>query len=158
MDHPRYAEDIRAGDSAELGSFTLSRAELMSFAERWDPQGFHIDQATAEAGRFGDVIASGVQSLAIFQRLCILSPAFNWAVIAGTRLREVRFRRPVYPDTTLYGGIRVQSVDIDQARQRATVCQDGWLDDAQGRVFDVQMEILVHCRPALSLMRALSFL
>jgi acyl dehydratase len=147
MDHPRYAEDIRAGDSAELGSFTLSRAELVSFAERWDPQWFHIDQVAAKGGRFGDVIASGVQSLAIFQRLCIHSPAFNWAVIAGTRLLEVRFRRPVYADTTLYGGIRVKSVDIDQRRHRATVLQDGWLDDAEGRVFDVQMEILVHCRP-----------
>jgi acyl dehydratase len=144
---PKYAEDLRAGQHISLGSFTLSRPELLSFAERWDPQDFHIDEAVAANGRFGDVIASGVQTLAIFQRLSVLAVERDWAVIAGTRLIEVRFLRPVHADTTLTGGVRVKSVDIDRTRRRATVVKAGWLDDGADRVFEIESEALVRSRP-----------
>ena len=65
--------------SSPLGSFTLTRAELIAFAERWDPQDFHIDPVAAAAGRFGDVLASGVQTLAIFRRLSVLAAESDWA-------------------------------------------------------------------------------
>jgi acyl dehydratase len=67
------------------------------------------------------VIASGVQTLAIFQRLSVLAAETDWAVIAGTRLLDVRFLRPVRPNSTLSGGVRVDSIEIDQRRQRALV-------------------------------------
>jgi acyl dehydratase len=142
-----YAEDLRAGRHIPLGSFTLRRPELLSFAERWDPQDFHIDEGAAAAGRFGEVIASGVQTLAIFQRLSVLAVEHDWAVIAGTRLIEVRFLRPVRADTTLTGGVRVKSVDIDRTRRRATVVKTGWLDDDTDRVFEIESEALVRTRP-----------
>jgi acyl dehydratase len=143
----RYAEDLRIGETTPLGTFTLTRAELVAFAQRWDPQDFHVDPVAAAAGRFGDVIASGVQTLAIFQRLSVLAAEADWAVIAGTRLLDVRFLRPVRPGCTLSGGVRVDSVTFDQQRRRAAVVRAGWLHDDDGRVFEIRSEALVRCRP-----------
>jgi acyl dehydratase len=143
----RYAEDLRVGETTPLGSFLLTRPELIAFAERWDPQDFHIDPVAAAAGRFGDVIASGVQTLAIFQRLSVLAAEADWAVIAGTRLLDVRFPRPVRPHSTLSGGVRVDSVEFDRERGRALVVKGGWLHDDDGRVLEIRSEALVRCRP-----------
>jgi acyl dehydratase len=96
----------------------LTRAELIAFAERWDPQDFHVDPVAAGAGSFGDVIASGEQTLAIFQRLSVLAAEADWAVIAGTRLLDVRFLRPVRPDSTLSGGVRVERTRHDRRPDR----------------------------------------
>jgi acyl dehydratase len=115
--------------------------------ERWDPQDFHVDEAAAAAGRFGDLIASGVQTLAIFQRLSVLAAEADWAVIAGTRLLDVRFPRPVRSGSTLTGGVRVDSVEFDPQRRRALIVKAGWLHNDDGRVLEIRSEALVRCRP-----------
>ena len=51
---------------------SMSHEEIVDFASRWDPQPFHVDDEWARDGVFGEVIASGVHSFAIFQRLAVL--------------------------------------------------------------------------------------
>lgn len=147
-DEVRYAEDLVPGETARLGTYRLSRAELIAFARQWDPQSFHVDEAAAAGNRFGDVIASGIHSLAIFQRLSVLAGESGWAVIAGIRLGDVRFLRPVRPDTVLTGGVRIARVDFSPGRDRALVARAGWLEDDRGRVLEVESEAYVRCRPS----------
>ncbi|GAA2365885.1 MaoC/PaaZ C-terminal domain-containing protein [Dactylosporangium salmoneum] len=143
----RYAEDLAPGETIAFGSYTVTRAEIVAFAEQWDPQSFHVDAEAAARGRFGDVIASGLHTLGVFQRLSVLSAESQWAVIAGVRLVDVRFPRPVRPGVTLTGGVRIESVDVDPSRRRALLVKAGWLDDEEGRVLELRSEALVRCRP-----------
>ncbi len=62
-----YAEDLGIGQRFDLGSHTVTEAELVDFATHWDPQWFHIDRAAAQDGQFGGLIASGIHTLAILQ-------------------------------------------------------------------------------------------
>lgn len=66
-----FADDLGPGDVFELGGHTLSEAELTRFAGEWDPQFFHVDAAAAERGMFGGLIASGIHTMAVFQRLSV---------------------------------------------------------------------------------------
>jgi hypothetical protein len=66
---PRYAEDFKAGDRFELGSYTVTRAELIEFARTYDPFPFHVDDNAAQATMFGGVIASGWMTALVWLRL-----------------------------------------------------------------------------------------
>lgn len=143
-----YADDLRIGEPLALGSYHLTFEDLDSFARQWDPQDHHIDAERAEAGVYGGVIASGVQTLAIFQRLAVLNMFDSVAVIAGRELGPVRFARPVRPGTTLVGSAVIDSITFDD-RHRALASLTGQLtDEATGKILlEVGMTFYVHARP-----------
>jgi len=43
----KYLEDICIGEKTELGAHTFTAEEIKSFAQRFDPQPFHVDEAAA---------------------------------------------------------------------------------------------------------------
>ena len=129
-----------------LSEFTLSKDELVAFAERWDPQGFHIDEEIADAGVYGGLIASGVQTFAILQRLSVLDVYDHWAVIAGKSMQDVAFLRPVRPGDTLTGSLTVTDVVFDD-RDRALVHVDAELTVGGKPVLRVQIASYVHATP-----------
>ena len=45
----RYLDDLKPGDRFVSGGLTLTEAEIIDFAFRYDPQPFHLD-ANAAAG------------------------------------------------------------------------------------------------------------
>lgn len=141
-----YAEDIDEGAVLDLGSYTVATDELVNFARQWDPQGFHIDPDAAATGPFGSVIASGIHTLAIFQRLSVLAAERNWAVIAGVEMRRVRFRAPVLPGAVLSGRLRVDRVQLDPERNRGLVAKTGWLYDSDGCVIELNSDAYVRMR------------
>ncbi|MFC9790806.1 MaoC/PaaZ C-terminal domain-containing protein [Rhodococcus sp. NPDC127528] len=147
MDEVKYAEDLTVGDVIDLGSHTVTEAELVDFATAWDPQDFHTDSAAAEQGYFGGLIASGMHTLAVFQRLSVLGAYRHWSVIGGRGLRDVRFLRPVRPGDVLTGLMVLDSVELDD-RGRGLVTTTGELVDAQGRtVFSLLTESYLRRRP-----------
>jgi acyl dehydratase len=141
-----YAEDIAIGAVLELGTHRVTKRELVEFASRWDPQDFHINDAAAQASRFGAVIASGVHTLAVFQRLSVLAAERQWRVIAGVELRTVRFLAPVRAGTELSGYLRIDDVVLDPTRGRGLVTKTGWLDDGDRRVIELVSDAYVRSR------------
>lgn len=142
----RYAEDLTVGEVIELGSHTVGEAELLDFAAAWDPQDFHVDEAVAADGYFGGLIASGVHTMAVYQRLSVLGAYRHWSVIGGRGLRDVRFLRPVRPGDTLTGTMTIDAVELDD-RGRGLVTTTGDLLDADGRaVFSLLTEAYLRRR------------
>jgi acyl dehydratase len=137
------ADDLTVGQVFELGTYTPTREEIVAFAEQWDPQPFHIDPELAKNGHFGDVIASGAHTLAIYQRLAVAGVYLTWDILAGRSLREVRFHRPVLPGVTMVGRITVQSVDLT-GQHRAPVLILGELFTESGeRIFSLAVDVIV---------------
>ncbi|MFZ2177329.1 MAG: MaoC/PaaZ C-terminal domain-containing protein, partial [Rhodococcus sp. (in: high G+C Gram-positive bacteria)] len=111
------------------------------------PQSFHIDKDVAEAGQFGGLIASGIHTIAVYQRLSITRVFANWSVIAGRRLRDVRFLRPVRPNDVLTGTLVIEDIAFDD-RSRALLTTSGELVDGDGnRVLSVVVEAYIRARP-----------
>jgi acyl dehydratase len=99
----RYAEDIVIGSTEQLGSWTVTRDEMVSFAQAWDPQRSHTDDAWAERSQLGGLIASGVHTFAILQRLMADSVLSTFEATLGKAIHEIRLRQPVRPGDTLTG-------------------------------------------------------
>lgn len=66
---PRKFEDLVVGEVRESGWHQVSEQEIVDFARQYDPQWFHADPEAAKESTFGEVIASGVQLLAIWRQL-----------------------------------------------------------------------------------------
>ena len=66
----RYYEDLTPGEESASGAYTVTEAELLDFARRYDPQYFHVDPRQAEERSiFQGLIASGIFTMAIWRRL-----------------------------------------------------------------------------------------
>ena len=116
-----YAEDFTPGQILELGDHTVSKAELVDFATRWDAQWFHIDEEAADQGHFRGLIASGVHTIAIAQRLLTQTMLNQWAVIAGLGFDRVRFPVPVRPGNVLTGTAQIAEITLDGTRGRVKI-------------------------------------
>ena len=64
-----YFDDIPVGYKSHVGSYELTKEEIIDIASRWDPQPFHIDEDAAKASVFGGLVASSVHLFAILTRL-----------------------------------------------------------------------------------------
>ena len=143
-----YADDLEVGRVYQLDSYTLTEDEIVEFAKTWDPQIFHVDKAAAEAGAYGGLIASGLHTLSIYQRLAVAGSFGEWNVIAGKRFSDVQFLRPVRPGDTLTGTLVIDAVDIDP-RGRALVTTTAELvNDRGAAVLSVTVDAYVRTRPA----------
>lgn len=103
----RYYEAIEVGETHDLGSTSLTEVELREFAERYDPQPFHVDPEAAANSPYGGLIASGWQTAAVCMRLAVTG-FFNDTVTMGSfGLDELRWRTPVRPGDTIHATLEI---------------------------------------------------
>jgi acyl dehydratase len=121
-----YLEDMEVGERLDLGSHTFTAEEIKSFARRYDPQLFHLDEEAAARSHFGALCASGWHTAAACMRLSVDARARaatrgegepDFGVSPG--IRDLRWSKPVYAgDTVSY--VR----EIVEVRPLAT--RPGW--------------------------------
>ncbi len=142
-----YADDLAPGQELRFSRHLVSEAEIIDYARQWDPIFIHIDPAAARAAGLGGVIASGLHTMAIYQRFAV---EVLWSDVAGGAGRsfDIGFRRPVRPGTTLTGGATVRSVEPRPGRGDAVVLLHGELVDDDGQVvLTVENESVLPLRP-----------
>ncbi len=130
----RYLDDLPLGEPLDCGSFVLSRAEIIAFAERFDPQPWHLDDHQAAASAFGRLVASGVHTQAMAIGLMVRRIA-DVAVMFGGALHEASFAQPVEPDaphrvTARWTEARRSASRPDRGVARIT----GAAEDSAGRI------------------------
>ncbi|QOZ26516.1 MaoC/PaaZ C-terminal domain-containing protein [Bradyrhizobium sp. CCBAU 51753] len=143
-----YAEDLAEGQTFQLGSYTISEAEILEFAGKYDPVPIHTDPVAAAAGPFGGLIASGFNTIAIYQRLVVEA---IWSKVAGIvgRSLEIRIPSPVRPGATLTGQSQVQKITMRPERRDAVVIfRTELVNDEQRPVLVVVLDVLIRMRPA----------
>jgi acyl dehydratase len=106
----RYLDDLTPGQRFTSPGLTLTEAEIIDFAWRYDPQSFHLDANAAANSPYGGLIASGFQSLAICFRLFIQSGILAESSLGSPGIDELRWLAPVRPGDTLHSEIEVLEV------------------------------------------------
>jgi len=94
-------EDIAVGLSVRSEPATLTREAIIAFAQMYDPQPFHLDEAAGRNSLLGGLAASGWQTSALGMRLfydCLLSRV---ASMGSPGIDQLRWPRPVRPGETL---------------------------------------------------------
>ena len=96
-----YYEDIEVGDVTECGSTTVTKEEIIEFAEKFDPQPFHVDEEAAEDTLFGGLAASGWHTASLCMRLLVDGVLSEQASQGAAGVDELRWKRPVRPGDTI---------------------------------------------------------
>lgn len=86
----RYFEDLVEGEETCSAPRKVLADELIEFARKYDPQYFHADAEAAKRSIFGEVIASGIFTMAVWRQLDH-QIAHDIAWICGVAWDEVRF-------------------------------------------------------------------
>jgi acyl dehydratase len=97
----RYFEDYVAGAVYEYGYARVSEADIIAFAERFDPQPIHTDARFAAGGPFGGLIASGWHTASLAMRLVVDHYVSRVASLASPGVDELRWPAPVRPGDSL---------------------------------------------------------
>jgi acyl dehydratase len=139
-----YFEDYVVGELRQLGSVSLSEADILDFARKYDPQEMHVDPEKAAAGPFGGLIASGWHTGALTMRLFVERFLDNASSLGSPGLDELRWLAPVRP-------VDVLSVCVTiTAARRSTSKPDRGLVHTSTEVFN-QDRTLVMTMKAVSI-------
>jgi len=103
----RYWDDMKAGDVVELGSRTMEKERMLSFAGEFDPQPFHTDENAAKASIWGGLIASGWHTGSVLMRLFYEGFLKDTASLGSPGIDELRWLKPVRPGDTLSARLTV---------------------------------------------------
>lgn len=103
---PTYYEDFDVGDTREFGGRTVTRDEIVEFAEQYDPQSIHVDEEAAAESMFGGLIASGWHTAAVCMRMFVDNMA-DEAWLGARGVDDLRWIRPVRPGDTLSATVEV---------------------------------------------------
>ena len=81
--------------------YEVTADNIKAFAAEFDPQPMHTDDAAAADSVFGQLTASGWQTLAATMRLMVLSPLFESGQVVGVGIDKLRWTKPVLPGYVL---------------------------------------------------------
>jgi acyl dehydratase len=156
----KYLEDIRIGETAELGRHTFTAEEIKSFAERYDPQPFHLDEAAAARSHFGALVASGWHTGSVCIRLIIQhrlreeeamrargEPVGRTGPSPG--FRDLKWLKPVYAgDTITYASEVVETREAQSRPDKGLVSAlNTGTNQAGELVFSFVSSVFVDRRP-----------
>ena len=123
----KYFDDIRIGDVLMTGRHVFNADEIKSFARRFDPQLFHIDEEEAARSHFGALWASGWHTAAAWMRLFVdyrraesdAARALGEAIAqSGPALgfRDLKWLKPVYVGDAIDYKSEVSELRVSNSR------------------------------------------
>jgi acyl dehydratase len=90
-----YFEDFPPGEVIQYGDIEVSATRIKSFAEQFDPQPFHLDEAAARETMAGGLIASGWHTAAMLMRMSCDHFLNRSASQGAPGIAEVNWLKPV---------------------------------------------------------------
>ena len=98
-----FFEDLEIGADSYYGSYAVTREEVLEFAQKYDPQPFHLSDEEAARTHFGRLAASGwhtcAMTMAVIARYVV---GHEQAGLGSPGIDELRWKKPVYPGDTLH--------------------------------------------------------
>jgi acyl dehydratase len=136
-------DEFTIGQVFRTKSLKLTKENIMRFAAEYDPQYMHLNEEKAYEGRFNGIIASGIQTLAVSFKLWVEEGMYGEDVIAGTRMNNLKFIKPVYPGDELH-------IIVEVIEKRTTTNETGILtvllstfNDKEEKVFEGNLSVLI---------------
>jgi acyl dehydratase len=98
----RFFEDFVVGQVAKpSGRVKVKKQEIIAFAQKYDPQPFHLDEEAARDSLFGRLVASGWHTAAMTMSMVARSEYRPTRGTIGLGFDGLRWPVPVYPGDEL---------------------------------------------------------
>ena len=117
MTATRWAyEDFTVGSVLPLGEKTVTAEEIVAFAQAFDPQPMHLDEAAGRDSLLGGLGASGWHVCALFMRMMCDSYLSDSTSQGAPGVEEVRWKQPMLAGDSLRGETTILSKRISRSR------------------------------------------
>lgn len=122
-----FFEDMKVGQRRDLGSYTFTGEAIKTFAAKFDPQRFHLDEEEGRKSLFGGLAASGWHVGSICMKL-LVADAQHQASEAAARgeavaiwgpspgFRELRWIKPVLAGDIIHFASRIETLRASSSR------------------------------------------
>jgi acyl dehydratase len=130
----RYYEDFHVGDLIDLGSVQVSQADIIGFAQQYDPQPMHLDPNAASFTIYGGLIASGWHTGALFMRLLVRNLIADSKSLGSPGMEELNWPAPVRPGDILTAQIEVLATRRSNSRPMGIVRWRGHMRNEDGQL------------------------
>jgi acyl dehydratase len=142
-----HLEDLAVGQRFRAGPVEVTREDIEAFAEKFDPQPFHLDEEAARASLFGEQVASGWHTAALTMRL-LTECAHVAGGLIGTGGR-IEWTRPVRPGDMLAVEAEITAVAASRSHPERGVAEIRIVTTNQRgeTVQRLSAKILVFARP-----------
>ena len=99
----RHYEDLAVGEAIDLGTTTVTKDMIVTFAREFDPFPFHLDEEAAKASLLGGLASSGWQTAALTLRM--LGDRFlnTIASMGGLGFSDLKWKKPVMVGDSISG-------------------------------------------------------
>lgn len=91
----RYFEDITTGEVHQLGPRPITLEDSLRFCEEFDRLPFHLDSHQARESIYGELIASGLHTLALTASIVVGGVMSQTSMTGASGMQNVRWHRPV---------------------------------------------------------------
>jgi acyl dehydratase len=112
---PLYLDDLYVGQRFTSATRTLDWQTMLRFAQEWDPQPFHLDEAAARNSFFAGLAGSGWFTAAVTMRLLVDGGLPLACGIIGTG-GELLWTKPTRPGDTLH--VETEILEIVPSRSK----------------------------------------
>ena len=121
-------DDLAEGQEFSFGTHSVTAAEIIAYAEKFDRQPFHLDpEAAVSAPLFGGLVASGLHTMGVVMGAVTGSGLLSVISLGGNRI-DTRWPAPLRPDEAFAVTGRVLAVKASRSRPElgiATVLYEG---------------------------------
>jgi len=111
----RYWDDLNEGERLSCRPVAFEQEEIINFANRYDPQPFHVNKEIARASIFGGLIASALHTISACTRVVVEAQG-DLAIMSGLGIDEVKLFNPVRPGDVL--SIEAYWSDLKRSRSK----------------------------------------
>lgn len=115
-DQDRYFEDFEVGDRVISHGYTFTEANIIAFAQQYDPQPFHMDVEAAKKTVYGGLIASGWQTGSVMFRLLYDTGFMRGGSMGSNGTDHMKWLAPVRPGDTVH--VEVEVLDKRESSRR----------------------------------------
>ena len=113
----RYFEDFAVGQVVKpTGRVRVEKEDIIAFAQKYDPQPFHLDEEAARHSIFGQLVASGWHTAAVTMSLIARSEYRPAGGSIGLGFESLRWPIPVLPGDELR--IESEVLEVPPSRSR----------------------------------------
>ena len=116
----KYFEDLDVGTERVFGTYHVTREEVLEFAQKYDPQPFHLSDEAAAKTHFKRLAASGWHTAAMTMRVtvdCLTKD--RQASLGSPGIAQLRWLKPVYPGDTLT--VKAKIIDKTPSRSKPEI-------------------------------------
>jgi acyl dehydratase len=112
-------ESFDIGQIQNFGAYEVTEEEIIEFAEKYDPQFFHLDHEAAKQSLFGGLCASGWHTCSMTMAMMVANMDKNGRSLGSPGIDNLRWLRPVYPGDVL--SVQMEVMDTRPSKSRPNI-------------------------------------